>query len=149
MTKEHCTHPGCFVCGPEESNPGGLHLSILWNPQEEETSLEFTPQPFWNGFAGITHGGILSSLMDDLMAWAVKKNTGRWAATGTMKITFRHPVEIGKPYCGYGKIRKAGNRKVETSARIEDSEGRSCVEAEALFFYLPENSEHAQNLKEA
>jgi len=139
MSHEFCSHPGCFVCGPRETNPEGLHLSIFWNSEEERTTVEFTPLPFWNGFAGITHGGILSSLLDDLMAWAVKKNTGRWAATGTMKITFRHPVEIGKTYRGYGKIRKEGSRKVETVAYIENTEGLPCVEAEALFFYLPES----------
>ncbi|HOO62701.1 MAG TPA: PaaI family thioesterase, partial [Synergistaceae bacterium] len=141
MKRELCTHPGCFVCGPGESNPEGLHLSIFWDSEEKKTSLEFTPLSFWNGFSGITHGGILSSLLDDLMAWAVKKSTGRWAATGTMKTTFRAPVEIGKSYRGYGFVRKEGSRKVQTTAYIEDSQGTLCVESEALFFYLPENPE--------
>ncbi len=149
MEKEFCTHPGCFVCGPRESNPGGLHLSIFWEPREQRTSLDFTPLSFWNGFSGITHGGLLTSLLDDLMAWAVKKHTRRWAATGTIKVTFRRPVEIGKPHRGYGSVLKAGTRKVATAGYIENAEGLLCAEGEALFFYLPEKTGHSKCSEEA
>lgn len=56
----------CFVCG--QSNPMGLHVHFAL--VNEVCVARFTPGPMHVGYAGLTHGGIVFSLLDDVMAKA-------------------------------------------------------------------------------
>ena len=58
----------CFVCGKQ--NPHGLHLDfVLEGASGVRTSLTI-PERF-QGFADITHGGILAMILDECMVNAV------------------------------------------------------------------------------
>ena len=57
----------CFVCGAE--NPIGL--KVKFSIVNEVCIGSFTPQMQHTGYDNLTHGGILFSLLDDVMAnWA-------------------------------------------------------------------------------
>ena len=55
---------GCFVCGPD--NPIGL--KVVFDIEDGKCIGEFVPKKEHAGFRNITHGGILFSLLDDVMA---------------------------------------------------------------------------------
>src|SRR5450631_1264408 len=59
---------GCFVCGRD--NPLGLRLCSFVDPDTGNVQTTFTPQPHHIGFDNITHGGILATLLDELMVWS-------------------------------------------------------------------------------
>src|SRR5437762_54292 len=69
------TTKGCFVCG--QQNPLGLKLRL----ETDGTSVQaqFTPEVVHVGFKGIVHGGIISTLLDELMVWACAVQTRRFA----------------------------------------------------------------------
>ena len=67
---------GCFVCDAAEKNPRSLRLKIFWDEESKQTVIPFTADPSWSGFEGYTHGGILTAICDDAMAWAARKGTG-------------------------------------------------------------------------
>ena len=54
----------CFVCGP--ANPIGL--AVTFRLDGDVCRAEFTPQPQHSGYDRVTHGGIVFSLLDDVMA---------------------------------------------------------------------------------
>ena len=54
----------CFVCGPD--NPIGL--KVVFDIEDGKCIGEFVPKKEHAGFRNITHGGILFSLLDDVMA---------------------------------------------------------------------------------
>ena len=54
----------CFGCG--EKNPCGLKLKFDWDGRT--ASSHFTPTELHQGWQGIIHGGILTSLLDEAMA---------------------------------------------------------------------------------
>ena len=54
----------CFVCGPD--NPIGLKLDFT--VEGERCHGEFTSAAEHAGFDGVTHGGIVFSVLDDAMA---------------------------------------------------------------------------------
>src|SRR5665213_2147558 len=58
----------CFVCGPD--NPRGLRLAFQTNESGEMTA-EWIPEPEMEGYQGIVHGGIVSTVLDEAMAKAV------------------------------------------------------------------------------
>ena len=39
------------------------------------------------------HGGIIASIFDDAMAWAVRQAIGGWAVTGEMSVRYLRPVK--------------------------------------------------------
>ncbi len=128
---------GCFVCGSAGDNPRSLALDILWNEEEGNTEIALSPDSSWCGYEGIVHGGIIASVFDDAMAWAVKKEIGTWAMTGEMSIRYLRPVKSGKTYVAKGKVDKRTGRRVNASGVLTDDEGKKMAEATALFLRMP------------
>jgi acyl-coenzyme A thioesterase PaaI-like protein len=54
----------CFVCGP--GNEQGLN--VRFRVEDGVCRAECTPGPAHIGYEGVTHGGIIFSLLDDVMA---------------------------------------------------------------------------------
>jgi acyl-coenzyme A thioesterase PaaI-like protein len=80
----------CFGCG--DDNRIGLHLRFA--PDGDGVKVSFIPIPEHQGFQDVVHGGIISSVLDEAMAWAVA-HAGVWAVTGEVRVRFRQPLKIG------------------------------------------------------
>ena len=75
----------CFVCGP--SNPIGLR--IKFRIDGDVCRGEFKPGEHHVGYNNITHGGIIFSLLDDVMAnWLFLKNEIGAKSTGQNGSTY-------------------------------------------------------------
>ena len=135
---------GCFVCGSAGDNPRSLAVDILWNEEEENTEINLSPDSTWCGYEGIVHGGIIASVFDDAMAWAVKKELGTWAMTGEMSIRYLRPVREGRAYVVKGKVDKRTGRRVNASGVLTDSEGKKMAEATALFLRMPSRGDESE-----
>mgnify|MGYP000091101020 FL=1 len=82
----------CFVCGPD--NPTGLKLTFLL--EGEYCIAAFTPGEFHCGYRGITHGGIIFSALDDVMAnWLFLR--GERAVTAKCNLRYKTPLPTGIP----------------------------------------------------
>jgi len=75
--KNDSTSPGitafddhyCFVCGPD--NPRGLKIKVKYFPEDMAAETELALSREFQGWADVIHGGILSTLLDEMMAHAV------------------------------------------------------------------------------
>src|SRR5919112_1693310 len=101
----------CFGCG--DDNPIGLHLRFAADGDGVKAS--FTPGPNHQGFGGIVHGGIISSILDEAMAWATA-HAGFWAMTGDMRVRFRRPLNIGEPSVVTARVSGARGRIITTAS---------------------------------
>lgn len=80
----------CFVCGPQ--NPIGLRLTFKL--EDDICRSEFTPAEHHCGYDGMTHGGIIFSALDDVMAnWLFLK--GIRAYTAKCEIRYKGELPIG------------------------------------------------------
>src|SRR6185436_143631 len=82
------TH-SCFVCG--ESNPIGLKLRFETDGKCVRT--RFVPKPEHVGFQQVVHGGILSTLLDEIMVWACAVQTKRFGFCAELSVRFLKPAE--------------------------------------------------------
>ena len=82
----------CFACGSK--NTIGLHLDF--KQVENSVVCEFVADKLYQGYAGILHGGIASTLLDEVMAWQLIKINKIMAVTVRMEVKFRKPVPIGQ-----------------------------------------------------
>lgn len=120
----------CFACGPE--NPIGLRIEFRLDA-EGVCHAEFTPGDNHEGFYNVTHGGILFSALDDVMAnWLFLQ--GIRGYTARCEIRYREPTPTHTRLLLEGRCEKRKSRMVQLRgiARRADT-GNVVAEAEALF----------------
>jgi acyl-coenzyme A thioesterase PaaI-like protein len=133
---------GCFACG--QLNEAGLHLDLNLEPGRCWVELE-VPRRF-EGWEGIIHGGILCTIMDEVMAWALVQ-ADCWGVTAKMSVDFRKPVTVGMRIRAEGWIAESRRRIHTTAGRMLDVEtGVELVRAEAT--YLGATGDRKRQLKE-
>jgi uncharacterized protein (TIGR00369 family) len=132
----------CFACG--ELNEIGLHLKLNLEPERCWTELVM-PRRF-EGWEGIIHGGILCTILDEVMAWALVVHDN-WGVTARLSIDFRKPVAVGQSIRAEGWITEARRRIQVTAGRIVDAEtGHDLATAEAT--YVAASEARKRELKE-
>lgn len=127
---------GCFVCGPD--NPIGL--KIPFRLEDGVCRAEFTPEPAHQGYDGVTHGGIVFSVLDDVMAnWLFLKGVRAYSARS--EIRYRDPLPIGTPLLLEGRLKKKKGRFVVLEGRaIRAEDGRTVAEAESTFHVVEDGT---------
>ena len=103
----------CFACGA--LNEHGLHLDLHVDGDRCWTELVVADR--FQGWDGIAHGGIICTILDEVMAWSLAA-TDNWGLTARMSVDFKRPVRLGVPVRGEGWITTVRRRLVETAARI-------------------------------
>ena len=86
-------HPLCIVCG--RSDECGLGLRFLLR-DDGGVEASFECEARFQGYEGILHGGVTSSLLDGAMTNCLFAH-GIKAVTAEMTVRFRHPVELDTP----------------------------------------------------
>ncbi|WP_179131148.1 PaaI family thioesterase [Candidatus Entotheonella palauensis] len=90
----------CFACG--KHNPDGLGLEFCFDRETGIVHSEFTPPMRYQGYGGVVHGGILATLMDEVMAHSLWQR-GIAAVTAKMSLRYREPVPVGERLLLYGR----------------------------------------------
>lgn len=137
----------CFVCGVD--NECGLKLEFFQTTPGEVVVDTVLPDHY-QGYPGIVHGGIVASLVDEVLGRVHMGNdTGnpRFMYTAKMTIQYRHPVPTGKPIKIIGHSIKTKKRSATSKAEIQGPDGKILVEAEALLINVPEESINSTNLE--
>lgn len=103
----------CFACG--RHNPQGLGMKVRLEDDQARCLLTLAPQ--FQGWAGISHGGIVSTILDEIMAHAVIHFIGQGVTT-SMEITFRQPVPLGQEIKALGWVVQHRGRLAESAGEI-------------------------------
>ena len=119
-------------------NAHGLHLDLHVDGERCWTELSI-PSRF-QGWDEIAHGGIVSTILDEVMAWALV-DTDNWGLTARLRVDFKRPVPLGRP------IRAEGWVTRRTAARGHDGRpdrrrrdgGEVLATAEATYVAAPED----------
>jgi acyl-coenzyme A thioesterase PaaI-like protein len=81
------------------------------------------------GWPGLMHGGLLFTLMDEAVAWAVCY-AGLRGVTGKADTRFRRPVTVGTRLVITGEVVDHARRAVRARAKIRRADDPSQVVAE-------------------
>ncbi len=103
----------CFVCGKD--NPHGLKL--VFNNINGKVISEFTPSKIYQGYKGITHGGIISAVLDEAMIYAAIEE-GIFPMTAEITIRFKKPLMTDEQATIEAEVIKRGSRLITTHARL-------------------------------
>lgn len=129
----------CFACG--DRNHHGLQMRFEPDGETGGVRCRYTPREADQGFPGVLHGGIVSTLLDESMAWALWVGAGALGVTAKMETRYRRAVPSGEPLLVRAHVASARSRRYEVAARVEDAGGAALAEATALFLRLPPDEE--------
>lgn len=118
----------CFACGPR--NPIGLRLVFEIDAARRSSRAVFIPRAEHQGYIGITHGGILTTILDEAMiklCWSL----GIPAVTARLEVRFKKPAPVGKALEVNGRIAADRGRTLLTTAQIVGDDGSVVAEATA------------------
>ena len=119
----------CFVCGPSNS----IGLKLTFKMDGEICKSKFCPGVMHCGYDGVTHGGIIFSVLDDVMAnWIHLK--GIRAYTAKCDIRYKDSLPIGAHVAVEGHCLKQRNRLIVMAGRmIRADSGDLVAETQASF----------------
>ncbi len=119
----------CFACGA--LNVHGLHLEL--HAGDDRCWVELTLADRFEGWEGMAHGGIVCTILDEVMAWALVDHD-IWGVTARMNVEFKLPVPIGRPIRGEGRVINVRRRLVQAEGVILDpADGSILARSEATF----------------
>ncbi len=128
------TPHNCFACGT--LNVSGLQLELHAGDDRCWTELVL-PERF-QGWEGIAHGGIVSTILDEVMGWALIDHD-MWGVTARMSVEFKRPVPIGRPIRAEGRVVAARRRVVEAEGLLTDlRDGTLLARSQATFVGAPD-----------
>lgn len=122
----------CFVCGKQ--NGDGLHLDFELIG-DDRIRTEFTPPKRFQGWKDVLHGGIIATILDEVMVNGAYLRQ-IMAVTTKLQITLRRPAAIGERLIFYGQILKQGSRTVNMKAWVEGENGTIVAEATGLLMKI-------------
>ncbi|MCP3974655.1 MAG: PaaI family thioesterase [bacterium] len=99
----------CFGCGL--GNPIGLHLDNFAVDSGSITA-RFRPRHHYSGFAGILHGGIIATLLDETMAWSAMLLEGTFVVTANLDLKYRKPAPADAEYQVRGTVVERRGRRL-------------------------------------
>jgi len=106
-------HP-CFGCAPE--HPIGFRLRFA--REGDEIVTRFVPGDQYQGPPGIMHGGLVTTLADEIAAWTVIGLLEKFGFTASLSARLARPVRTGVEVEGRGKIEEESSRIVKVAVRL-------------------------------
>ncbi|RPI79285.1 MAG: PaaI family thioesterase [Desulfobacteraceae bacterium] len=111
----------CFACGA--SNPIGLKLHFYY--LDENICTDIVLGPNYMGWENMAHGGIITALLDETMAWAVIFFKRSFFVTRKIEVKYIRPVPVGTPLCVKARMMpEKKNLRVEVIAELWDGQNR-------------------------
>ena len=132
----------CFACG--SLNAHGLRLVL--HVEHGRATTDLTLDRSFEGWDGIAHGGIICTILDEVMAWSLV-GADNWGVTARMTVDFKRPVPIGRQLRAEGSITRERRRLIETVSQLMDAEtGELLATGEGV--YMAADPERKRELRE-
>lgn len=122
-------YPTCFVCG--DKNRIGLKVAFFYD--EGKAKAEYTPTREFEGYKDILHGGIISSLLDEVMIQSIVA-LGILTFTIQIEVKFKTSAKTGEKILLEGHIIEDKGRVILTEGKAFKLDGTIIALAKGKFF---------------
>ena len=126
--KEIVKYANCFVCG--DKNDTGIKARFFFDGQQ--AICEVVAAENLEGYAGIYHGGIIATLLDEVMIKAILAGD-HIAVTAEITVRYHKPVKVGQKLKFIGRIRKNRGRVFLTEGEVRGEDGRIVASASGKY----------------
>lgn len=120
----------CFGCGPD--NVHGLHMTFARRGDQVRAALTIPGQ--FRGWSNLVHGGVIATILDEIMSWTAIVVARRFILTRSMTVRYHRPIHVGATVSAIGVITEwRGERRATVRGEIFDDRERLCASAEGDF----------------
>jgi len=124
----------CFACGT--ANPIGLNLCFYRSG--DAICSDVTLKNYHEGWENMAHGGIISTLLDEVMSWTVIYFRRVFFVTRKMEVKYIKPVLVGVPLTVRGRLlRESKAPLIGVRAEVLDEKGHVLSRATGEFVEVP------------
>jgi uncharacterized protein (TIGR00369 family) len=125
----------CFACSPD--NPIGLKMTF--EESKESLHAEWVPDVNFQGYINVLHGGIISTLLDEIGVWFINVKLGTSGVTSEIRVKFLKPVYLSSGDITLdATLQEQSERNAKIKCRLFDTDGKLCAEAVSDYFIYPE-----------
>ncbi|MHA2246767.1 MAG: PaaI family thioesterase [Candidatus Hodarchaeales archaeon] len=121
----------CFGCSP--TNDHGLQLRFYLS--DNGCFTECTISDHFCGFAGMVHGGIITTLLDEISAWTITSRLFRVGITSEITTSYLNPVRANTKIRLEGEISNYNEKSAVVRSKITSSDGLLLAEADSKFLF--------------
>lgn len=118
----------CFVCGQKNEHGLKLRFQLVG---EDRIRTEFTPEKRFQGFKDIVHGGIVATVLDEVMV-DVAYLRGILAVTSKLEVRLKKPAKVGEKLLFEARILKERGRLLDVEARACKEDGTVIASAKGV-----------------
>ena len=123
----------CFACGPD--NPAGLHMTFHTNGDTVFSQLTAPRQLC--GWQNMLHGGIISTILDEVMSWTAHHLIQKLILTRSITVDFKRPVYAQSELRAEGWIDAiVSDHDARLKARLLNAKEKICARATGSFALL-------------
>lgn len=123
----------CFGCGVH--NPHGLKMTFATDG--EGVFSEVTVPKHLGGWNNLVHGGVLSTICDEIMGWTAMYRMGKMALTKRMTVDFKKAVFITDRLLAEGRVVDVTDmNEAVVEGSIRNGRDELCVTARGVFALL-------------
>jgi uncharacterized protein (TIGR00369 family) len=123
------TH-NCFGCSPV--NPSGLQMKFY--TRDSSVFSRLTVPEHLCGWDRLVHGGVISTILDEIMSWTGIYMLKQITMTKSMTVEFIKPVYINSELKAEGQVlEKTGKHEALLEGRLYNQEGTLCARSRATF----------------
>jgi len=124
----------CFVCGKD--NPRGFKIEVRYSQADLAAETELAIPREYQGWAEVIHGGILATLLDELMAHAVWRFAGPGLTLG-MEVRFHAPLKPGEAIQVRGVLNTPNGKRRQAAAEIiRLADGKKIASGQSRFLLI-------------
>jgi len=127
----------CFACGIR--NPIGLHMNVEYSQDRALCRIKIPSE--YQGWSKVVHGGIIATLLDEIMAHAVLHFVGQ-GVTGSLNIRFRSKSPTDETLEIAGWVDRIKRTVVEARGEIRLASDQTLLaQGESRFMLLPDQND--------
>lgn len=133
----------CFVCGRQ--NPVGLQLEFFEDIEAQRVQATFSVPDHFQGYPGVVHGGIVSTILDEVSGRAVMMEAGndRLMATLRMTVRFLRPTPTESPLIALGWLEKLSGVGAKVAGEIQLPDGTPTATCNSILVQPPQDFKEA------
>lgn len=121
----------CIGCCP--NNEYGLKLKFY--EDGDDIVSQWVPQPQFQGWINVLHGGIQALLLDEISGWVVTRKLQTTGVTSKMETQYFKPVSTLSPYLTLkAHLVKQVRNIAFIEANLYNHEGVLCTKAVCTYF---------------
>ena len=122
---------GCFGCSSENAN--GLQLTF--RRRGDEIHADYTIPDRFHGAPGVSHGGIVATIIDEVSCAAVFFLRNRYVVTGELTVRYAKPCPVETPLRFRARILSDDHPRYAVVQTEAERDGVVLARSSGKFFY--------------